>query len=231
VTKDNVNAPWLNFEAGALGKSIEKGRVCPFLFRIKRSEVEGPVLQFQSTICEKEDVLKLLKSINAACTQQGIDEGRLEKTFDVWWPSLKKELDSISEDAPPQRPEDKKHSSPTAHMEKIMEEVLELSRLNQKLLRSPDELLPLPYLEKILGRFATRDEPDIFEHPAFEDLFVRYSDLVKEFRSFCELHSDMPGTDKLNEALARLRIPMRHFVHRAVRGGRVPKRLIADIML
>lgn len=37
VTKDNLNAPWLNFEAGALGKSVDKSRVCPFLFRIKRS--------------------------------------------------------------------------------------------------------------------------------------------------------------------------------------------------
>ncbi len=72
LTKDNINAPWINFEAGALGKSIDKSRVSPFLFRIKRSEVEGPILQFQSTIFEKDDVLKLLKSINAACANDGL---------------------------------------------------------------------------------------------------------------------------------------------------------------
>jgi hypothetical protein len=27
LTKDNINAPWINFEAGALGKSIDKARV------------------------------------------------------------------------------------------------------------------------------------------------------------------------------------------------------------
>ncbi len=108
VTKDNVNAPWLNFEAGALGKSVDKSCVCPFLFRIKRSEVSGPILQFQSTICEKDDVLKLLKSINASCAEQALDEARLEKTFDVWWPSLKKELDGIPEEAQAEAQE-KKH--------------------------------------------------------------------------------------------------------------------------
>ena len=29
VTKDNMNAPWLNFEAGALDKSVDKIKVCP----------------------------------------------------------------------------------------------------------------------------------------------------------------------------------------------------------
>jgi len=53
VTKDNLNAPSLTFEAGALSKTMDKAFVSPFLFNIKRSEVDGPILQFQSTIFEK----------------------------------------------------------------------------------------------------------------------------------------------------------------------------------
>ncbi len=56
VTKDNLNAPWLSFEAGALSKTMDKSFVSPFLFDIKRAEVNGPILQFQSTIFEKEDI-------------------------------------------------------------------------------------------------------------------------------------------------------------------------------
>ncbi|MBQ0721375.1 MAG: hypothetical protein KBT88_09355 [Gammaproteobacteria bacterium] len=72
VTPDNIDAPWLNFEAGALGKSVDKSHVCPFLFRIKRSDVTGPILQYQSTTHEKDDVFKLLKAINEACDDNGI---------------------------------------------------------------------------------------------------------------------------------------------------------------
>lgn len=41
VTKENLEAPWLSFEAGALSKTMEKSFVTPFLFDIKRSEVQG----------------------------------------------------------------------------------------------------------------------------------------------------------------------------------------------
>lgn len=44
VTKENLHAPWLSFEAGALSKTMDKAYVTPFLFDIKRSEVNGPVL-------------------------------------------------------------------------------------------------------------------------------------------------------------------------------------------
>lgn len=46
VTKENLEAPWLSFKAGALSKTMEKSFVTPFLFDIKRSEVQGPILQF-----------------------------------------------------------------------------------------------------------------------------------------------------------------------------------------
>lgn len=106
VTRDNMEAPWLNFEAGALSKSIDKGNVCPFLFGVDRSEVQGPLLQFQSTICEKEDVLKLVKSLNLSCQAEGIgiDEKRLEDTFDIWWPRLQEKLDDISSEQKPGNP-------------------------------------------------------------------------------------------------------------------------------
>ena len=51
VTKENLEAPWLLFEAGALSKMMDKSSVCPFIFDLKRAEVKGPILQFQSTIC------------------------------------------------------------------------------------------------------------------------------------------------------------------------------------
>src|ERR1700744_3338928 len=88
VTRENIKAPWLSFEAGALSKTMDKAFVSPFLFDIKRSEVDGPILQFQSTVFQKEDIKKLVNTLNKACGEGSIADGRLDKTFEVWYPTL-----------------------------------------------------------------------------------------------------------------------------------------------
>ncbi len=139
VTKDNLHAPWLSFEAGALSKTMDKAFVTPFLFDIKRSEVNGPILQFQSTIFEKEDIKKLIHTLNKACGESGIPETMLDKAFEVWYPTLENELNGLKE-IDEQIDSDIKAESNT-HSSEIIEEILELSRDNQKLLRNPDSKL------------------------------------------------------------------------------------------
>lgn len=139
VTKDNLNAPWLSFEAGALSKTMDKSFVTPFLFDIKRSEVNGPILQFQSTIFEKEDIKKLLLTLNKACGEDGISEAMLEKAFEVWYPTLENDLNALHDLSDEDR--EAEETDIEAHMSSIIEELLELSRDNQKLLRNPDTKL------------------------------------------------------------------------------------------
>jgi hypothetical protein len=65
VTPQNLDAPWLNFEAGALSKAFNTASVSPFLFGLKPSDLKkSPLLQFQSTLYDKKDFLKLIYSIN-----------------------------------------------------------------------------------------------------------------------------------------------------------------------
>ena len=137
VTKENMNAPWLSFEAGALSKTMDKSLVSPFLFDIKRSEVNGPILQFQSTIFQKEDIKKLLNSLNKACGEGCITDAMLEKAFDVWYPTLEQELNKLK-NVQDQSEEHITQENTKIHTSEILEEILELSRNNQKLLRSPE---------------------------------------------------------------------------------------------
>ncbi|TBU75216.1 TIR domain-containing protein [Phytopseudomonas daroniae] len=134
LTPDNVSAPWINFEAGALGKSVEKSRVSPVLFRLKKSEVQGPLIQFQFTVVEKDDVLKLLQSMNNTCGDEGLDPVRLVKAFDVWWPDLERQLNEIPQD-PPSAPLPAKKAP--AEIGSMLEELIDLTRSNHKLLRDP----------------------------------------------------------------------------------------------
>jgi len=210
VTKDNVNAPWLNFEAGALGKSVDKSKVCPVLYNIKRSEIQGPILQFQSTICEKDDVYKLLKSVNDSCDGHAIPETRLEKAFDVWWPSLKKDLDAIPDENPVEEIKKEKHISANAHIDKILEEVLNLSRINLKILRNPEELIPSDYLEHIFKKSIHNDLIEGNDSGVLEDLMLSYMRLLtmfSEYRNTCE-----PGLmlDDLEINISRLGRPVNY---------------------
>lgn len=161
VTKDNIEAPWLAFEAGALSKTIDKSLVIPFLFDIKRSEVSGPILQFQSTIFEKEDIRKMLKTLNKACDKGSITEDRLNKTFDIWYSTLENGLKDIKG----QRIKVKNNEAENKVSSTIiLEEILELTRDNQKLIRTPNEKMYEKiekinhYLDEIVSRDNFRNE-------------------------------------------------------------------------
>ncbi len=138
VTKDNLEAPWLSFEAGALSKTMDKAFVTPFLFDIKRSEVNGPILQFQSTIFEKDDIKKLINTLNKACGEMGITELMLDRAFEVWYPTLENELNNLKDI---DENVIEKNGKEEVYSAEIIEEILELSRDNQKLLRNPDAKL------------------------------------------------------------------------------------------
>jgi TIR domain len=43
LTPENVKAPWVHFEAGALSKSLGRSRVAPFLIGIAPSALDGPL--------------------------------------------------------------------------------------------------------------------------------------------------------------------------------------------
>jgi hypothetical protein len=213
LTKDNVLAPWINFEAGALGKSVDKSRVSPFLVGLKRSEISGPILQFQSTLVEKADVLKLLKSINTACEKDCLTDMRLEKTFEVWWPKLEASLLDIAAKIPA-------HASPAPPKEestpsKVLEELLDLTRNNHRILRDPATLLPPEYLESVFGR-RSRSEDMRMMPPSLGALreLERSRDIAWHHLKQMEGEMDEPNPALLGaiDAIERMEAPLRHLV-------------------
>ncbi|MCC2339122.1 toll/interleukin-1 receptor domain-containing protein [Bacillus tropicus] len=99
VTPSNINAPWINFEAGALSKTFDS-RVVPILYNADVMILnQGPLKQFQSAKnLDKENVLSLIKSINQGSGHFKLDEFRLEKAFEMWWPDLEKSIGAIEKE-------------------------------------------------------------------------------------------------------------------------------------
>jgi len=125
LTPENPGAPWLNFEAGAVSNTSWSANVCTYLFNVASSDIIGPLTQFQWTVAtSKEDNLKLLATINGAQEDGALDQRRLEKAFNTYWPELETALAGIADTKLPQVA---KRSS-----EDIAEETLNIVRDLQK---------------------------------------------------------------------------------------------------
>ena len=98
LTNDNLEAPWLHFETGALSKFLKDASLYTLLVGGLRSgDVQGPLSQFQHTVFEKEDVFKLVKSINSVHGDAKQDEKRLRTIFDkFWWNDLEKTINGLT---------------------------------------------------------------------------------------------------------------------------------------
>jgi hypothetical protein len=65
VTRENQNAPWINFEAGALAKSLNCSFVTPLAVDLKPSVIKYPLAQFQAVAMASVGIFALVESINA----------------------------------------------------------------------------------------------------------------------------------------------------------------------
>jgi TIR domain len=94
VTPDNTNSIWMHFEAGAIAKTVDTALVCPFLVGLKKTELSGPLSQFQVTVSEREDVFRLINTLNNSLCL-ALEQNVLARIFDVWWPHLDSKLKQI----------------------------------------------------------------------------------------------------------------------------------------
>lgn len=100
VLRDNQNAPWLLFEAGALSNHLDASHVVPLLIDLCDTDLDGPLIQFQCTSFSEEDFLRLVKSINGSMSQP-LSDVQLETAFSKWWPDLRDSIITVSNSAPP----------------------------------------------------------------------------------------------------------------------------------
>jgi hypothetical protein len=104
LTPSNLTAPWILFEAGALSKTLENTFVCPLLVGVEPRDLTGPLAQFQATKLTKDHMLPLLKTLNGALGDAAMPEIHIDEAFEVWWPILAAELETLPADGPAQQP-------------------------------------------------------------------------------------------------------------------------------
>lgn len=104
ITPEGMHSPWINFEAGALAKSVSQGRLCPYLFGLEPEDVKGPLSEFQLVRADREGTFKLMRTINAALDPAlKLDDQALREDFDYRWPRLETVLGQVPDQ--PEEPE------------------------------------------------------------------------------------------------------------------------------
>lgn len=94
-TTENVAAPWLNYEAGALVERMKGGTV-PWLLDGKPEDLgpSSPLSRLQSKPAEREGTLAVLQTFNDTLPSR-LDPNILEAAFDTHWPKLETKLKAI----------------------------------------------------------------------------------------------------------------------------------------
>lgn len=144
VDPSNIQSPWLNFEAGALSKLLDEAHVAPFLVGLTPSEVSGPLSQFQMTTVSKDDVARLLESVNKAMGDNKNSVGTLRENFSLFWPALSDDLSEIEISTP-------KHSTPTN--KSTNDEDISAVELAEARAKGPDET-EIAFLKALADRIV-----------------------------------------------------------------------------
>lgn len=124
LTKDNLEKPWILFEAGALSKSIDKARVCTLLFDVEPADLKGPLTSFQSTLFLKDDFRRLVATINNTAGDAKLDAGVFDSVFEMWWPQLEAQVANIT------KSNNSGEKKARRSERDILEEVLQLARMS-----------------------------------------------------------------------------------------------------
>lgn len=91
LTPENVNSPWIMYEAGALSG---KKALIPILFERNTDRVEGPLTKRQQVTYDKAGFRNLLRAINKHI-DAGLSEKMLDNFLKAEWDTLEKEIDPL----------------------------------------------------------------------------------------------------------------------------------------
>ena len=215
LTKENLESPWIMFEAGALSKNLEKSKVCPLLFGIDPSDIKGPLVQFQASKFSKNEMKKVIKMMNEELDSSSLSNDVLDSVFDMWWPKLEDQINRALEKA---RNED---SSDLRTERDLLEEVLSLTRglsIGRKRRRHGNGSIDPRAIEDLIESAQSLLEQRIFEDNNLVMIFMdRFYKAIEHIIEECSDSMSLTQTDELNNRLRRLMFKAEGYSERIIK--------------
>ena len=130
LTPENINAPWILFEAGALSKDLDKSRLIPILCGVSDSDLsKNPLSSFQYVKNDKQGIIEMLVAINANNIDRSLEDEVLRKSIEVWWAEFEGNTKDLKFEKPKKRQAQTEETlegvgQRVSRMEQAMDEVL-----------------------------------------------------------------------------------------------------------
>lgn len=192
LTRENLTAPWILFEAGALAKNFGSQRVCTFLVDLEPKDVSDPLAQFNHTLPQKDSIFQLVKTLNGRLNENALSEGKLKKEFELHWPSFEEEFKKIlSETEGGKKP-------PRKSERDLMEDVLAAVQRIERVVVTPVMCRPA---QELLDMGLAKECPPIKTSHAQRET----SALEIYVNSEIERAQKLYNSGKLEEAIHRLK--------------------------
>lgn len=191
LNRENLQSEWILFEAGALSKT-QDAHVCTFLLDINAADIKPPLGQFQHTLFIKEDVRRLINTINNKIISNGeksILDKDLNEVFEMFYPRLEEKLSQIKK-------KDNADGGIQRTDREILEEMLQIIRSAN--LGNIEKNMEAIFYEIVGGNFSTV--------PRFKSYFNarlnNYRDKISN-RTLYETYSDEISSKSASEDKSR----------------------------
>jgi hypothetical protein len=203
LTPENTKSEWLHFEAGAIARSVDESRVSPILIGLKPLDVRLPLSQFQLTEFHKQDVWKLVKSINTAAGAGAKSDELLQRMFEALWPKFEEEVVSLAKNLTAPQP-----AASVPLLDTILQELLTLVRQQARILANPADvfgkevlnlLVRLTYEEGTALRLTANER-----HLALA-LTARWEDYIRQFELYLSTQEKTDRSKQVAQGLGRLK--------------------------
>ena len=170
LTEENVSAPWIHFEAGALAKTLDS-RVATLMINVSPTDIKGPLSRYQATKLNKEDFFQLIENINTQ-SDEPIKSEVLKTLFDNLWDKIDNEFSDLISQYQKASSSKKK----TINNNEALEEILLLLRKQTSIITSPDQLLPKEYFSHVF-ELTYQEKNNLSSKKLIDDL-LNYSEYI-----------------------------------------------------
>ncbi len=171
LTRGNLEAPWIMFEAGSLSKRLDISRVCPILFEgLQITDLKPPLSNLQASSFNKDEMKKVMYTINNQLGDNKLKDSVLNDVFNKFWPDLEKKVNTILSKTT------KTTTEEIRDQRDILEEILTLCRSSIQFLQAKEKVIPT---ERIQYRGATLTDAKKVTRDLLVDGFTREG--IKQF--------------------------------------------------